>query len=239
MKSAHLTRTWANTTLDGFCFVTKRETEAAARSWIEACDRLDRPCHDDAVTAVALSNAAVGNVLLHRPAAARAAFLACEGCWHTVAASLEVRELPIAATSSSFHFRLAGRDTETFTRLRRQRYMRLCCAGHEIVRFNRLQADLNDNGAKLAARSRELQVCLTHAFGASWPEVILLSVGGDGHGKARESLYEAKAAAFNRTIETAKIPLDFWTRLECAVRLAAVLIPPIAPVSVSQTAHRG
>ena len=40
MKCERLTHIWAGTTLDGFCFMGKGQCEAAARSWVEACDLL-------------------------------------------------------------------------------------------------------------------------------------------------------------------------------------------------------
>ncbi|WP_439541349.1 hypothetical protein [Hyphomicrobium sp.] len=237
-KCERLTHVWAGTTLDAFCFMAKGQSEAAARTWVEACDLLGEHPHGDAVAAVALSNAAVGNVLLHRSAAARAAFLASEDCWRAVAATIETRELPVATTSSSFHFRLAARDTESFTRLRRKRYVQLCQAGREIARFNSLQAGLNLSTAVLADRIRDLRTCLTQAFGASCAEMALLSERDEDSGIARASLHEAKTKTFNRIVEAAKPPLDFWTRLDCAVRLAALLAPPCAGHSISQAAHR-
>lgn len=238
-KCEPLTQIWARATLDGFCFMAKGQSDAAARTWVEACDLLGEHRHGDAVAAVALSNAAVGNALLHRSAAARAAFLASEACWRAVAATIEMRELPIATTSSSFHFRLAARDTESFTRLRRKRYVQLCQAGREIARFNSLQAGMNNNAAALADRIRNLRTCLTQTFGASCAEMALLSGRDEDSEIARVSLHEAKAKAFNRIVEAARPPLDFWTRLDCAVRLAALLAPPCAGISVSQSAHRG
>lgn len=239
MKCERLTHIWAGTTLDGFSSMAEGQSEAAARTWIEACDLLGEHRCGDAVTAVALSNAAAGHVLLQRSAAARTAFLASEDCWRTVAAKIETKELPVATTSSSFHFRLAARDTDSFTRLRRKRYVQLCQAGREITRFNSLHAGLNHDASVLADRIRDLRTCLTQTFGASCAEVALLSERDEGSGIARASLPEAKAKAINRIVEAAKRPLDFWTRLDCAVRLAALLAPPCAGISVSQSAHRG
>lgn len=237
VESAQQTQAWADATLDGFRFMAEQQSEAAASAWVAAYDLLDEQHHDDAITAVALSNAGVGSILLQRSAAAQAAFLASEDCWRAVAATLEMREPPIAATSSSFHFRLAARDIEAFSQLRRRRYVQLCQAGREIARFNSLQADDDANG--LTARSGELRTCLAQAFGASCPEVAVLSEGDDEDATAGAALYDAKAKAFHRMIETAGTPLSFWTRLECAVRLAALLIPRGARGSVSRSALRG
>lgn len=237
-ESEGLTRIWAGATLDGFSFMAKDQAEAAGQRWIEARDLLGESPHGDAAAAVAQSNTAVGNILLHRSADARAAFIASDECWRAVAEMIETLELPIATTSSSFHFRLAARDTKSFTRLRRKRYAQLCQAGREIARFNSHQADLNHRAGVLAARSQELRICLTQAFGASCVEVALLSEVDEDSGIARASIYEAKSRAFNRIVEAARTPLDFWTRLECAVRLAALLIPLRAGGSFSQLVHR-
>lgn len=238
-KCERLTHIWAGTTLDGFRCMAKGQSEAAARNWVEACALLGEHEHGDAVAAVALSNAGVGNVLLHHSVAAQAAFLASEDCWRAVVAMIEMRDLPIATTSSSFHFRLAARDTESFTRLRRKRYLRLCQAGREIAQFNRLQVGPDHNAAELAARSEDLRICLTQVFGPSCAEVTLLSGQDEGSEIAHALLYEAKAKAFKRIVEAESPPLDFWTRLDCAVRLAALLVLPRAGISCSKSAYKG
>ena len=239
VKCEPLTQIWAGATLDGFRFMATGESESAARSWVDAFGLIGEHRHGDAVAAVALSNTAVGNALLDRAPDARADFLASEDCWHAVAETVEVRELPIAPTSSSFHFRLAARDPDAFTRMRRKRYVQLCQAGREIARFNSLQARSARSTPELAARRKTLRHSLTQAFGASCAELAFLSARDEGAGAAHASLYESKAKAVSRIVEAAKPPLDFWARLDCAVRLAALLMPPprAANVSASRAAR--
>ncbi len=220
-----LTLNWANATLGAFAFFAEGQNQKAAQAWIDANSLLVDGRHCIAIAAVASSNLATGKILLRRFAEARDAFRVSDQAWRALAKAIETRELPIASTSSSFHFRLAASDTNAFTRLHRKRYARLCETGWQIDRFNSLQAAPDQCPTLLTARSRELRNCLKSTFGASYAETTLLAEDNEGSTFAAPSLYEAKARALTAIIEAEGQSIPFWPRLESAVKLLALLLP--------------
>jgi hypothetical protein len=220
-----LTLKWANRTLAGFSLLAESHPVAAGRNWLEARDLLGENARCHAVAAVAHSNLAAGNVLLHRWADARTAFAQSGEAWRALAKQVDTAELPIATTSSSFHFRLAARDAASFMRLRRRRYTTLCHAGWDITRFNSLQASEEHDAAALEAGRRALRGRLLQTFGMSCVEVGLLSGDDEAAAIARAALYEAKAKAVHLLADAERPPVNFWKRLECAVKLTALLMP--------------
>ena len=224
METSHdqqLTHNWADATLEGFAFIANGQNQRAAQAWIDAHDILAGGRHCIAMAAVASSNLAAGKLLLQRFAEARDAFRVSDQAWRALAQAIETRDLPVEPTSSSFHFRLAASDTNTFTRLRRKRYAQLCETGWKIDRFNSLQAQPAADPVLLSVRSRELRNRLTSTFGASYAEAetnIGSAIAGSSH-------YEEKARACLAIVEAEKQSIPFWPRLESAVKLVALLLP--------------
>jgi hypothetical protein len=220
-----LTLNWANATLGAFAFFAEGQNQKAAQAWIDANSLLVDGRHCIAIAAVASSNLATGKILLRRFAEACDAFRVSDQAWRALAREIETHDLPIAPTSSSFHFRLAASDTNTFMRLRRRRYARLCEAGWKIDRFNSLQAEPAPSPALLAARSRELRNSLRSTFGTAYAEASLLAETNQGSAIAGSSLYGEKARACSGSIEAERQSIPFWPRLESAVKLVALLLP--------------
>lgn len=229
-----LTHNWANATLEAFAFVAKGQNQLAAQTWIDANGLLADRQHCIAIAAVASSNLAAGKILLQRFAEARDAFHVSDQAWRALAQAIEARDLPIAPTSSSFHFRLAARDTNAFMRLRRIRYARLCETGWMIDRFNSLQAEPAASPALLSARCRELRNSLKSTFGAAYAETSLLAEVNEGSAVAVSSLHEEKARARSGIVEAERQSIPFWPRLESSVKLVALLLPDCIEAGNSQ-----
>lgn len=224
METSHdqqLTHNWADATLEGFAFIANGQNQKAAQAWIDADGLLADGGHCIAIAAVASSNLAAGNILLKRFAEARDAFRVSDQAWRALAQAIKTRDLPIEPTSSSFHFRLAASDTNTFTRLRRKRYAQLCETGWKIDRFNGLMAEPAANSVLLSAHGRELRDSLTSTFGPSYAE----AEANIGSAMAGSSHYEEKARACSAIVETERQSVPFWPRLESAVKLVALLLP--------------
>jgi hypothetical protein len=223
---------WALCTIEGFRQLSRSRYQEAAENWILSLDMLVRSATCDARLASSQTNSGVGYVMLQRMSEADSILNKAEESWERVRAAVASLEIPVVSTSSSFHFRLATKNLQTFADARRQRYARLCEASLVITRFNRFLAEANlDLNGDMESCANLLKASLAEILGARSPEVRLLS-NVSGSFATRSNLladllaYAEKITEFECRRQTMTSAFsDECSNLEVAVGLTALLGP--------------
>lgn len=166
---------WADLAASGLCELADARYPAAAECWLAALAAAGQGTLIDPERAACLSNAGVACAMLGRRDDADAHFHAADHAWERASRRGEVLDVALAGRSSSFHFRLAARHTETFAGLLRARLADLCAAAGAITRFNSLVISTKRSTNSLECHASDLREQLSETFGPRCPEARLLA----------------------------------------------------------------
>lgn len=222
---------WVETTAAAFAALADGKPHEAAEGWLHAARQIETlACAP--LSAAAQNNA--GAALLLRSAWSMAAgcFERAGELWKECRDHTDGADLPITG-SSVFHLRLAMKHHDSFTALRRQRYLNLCAGAQAIVRFN---AHLEDASIAEAACTHPSTIAtLSSAFGPECVEIrILRDCTAEAPGAA---LAPQVAAAYrDKAMKLTESPLHattdvehYWTDIERAARMTVLLHPGLLP----------
>lgn len=223
---------WAAATIAGFRAMGASRYAEAAEYWLAAHRAAQSLDAQDPRRAAADTNAGLAHVLVGAQDEAEAALAAAERRWMRLLGLVETADVPLAAGSSSFQFRLASDNLEVFQDLQRKRLLRQCEAALAITRFNRLGAGLLPaTDAMVAALAALLSECL----GARAPEVRLLEAPQPSETDGADSPYADKAVELDARLgRLAAWPTDIWQLLGPAVALTGLLRPGLRAGSAAK-----
>jgi hypothetical protein len=205
---------WCDETIAGFGAMGASRYADAAAHWLVARDEFRSVAANDALAAAAETNAGVAYLLLGRTREGDAALGAAERAWQRYLDGVATSDVALSGSSSSFHLRLASRNTGAFQNAVRRRIARQCEAGLAMARFNRLLVGRTPE----VSDAHEVASLLSDVLGPRSPEVRLL------HASSHDSLYAEKAAELAARPDLSSAA-DDRRSVEIAVALTALLRP--------------
>jgi hypothetical protein len=205
---------WRDETIAGFGAMGASRYADAAAYWLSARNGLRAFAANDAFVAAVETNIGVAHLLLQRLREADEAFGEAERAWQRCLDAAATSDVELAGSSSSFHLRLASRNTGAFQNAVRRRIARQCEAGLAMARFNRLHV----GGTPATSDAHEVASLLSDVLGPRSPEVRLL------HASSGDSLYAEKAAELASRPDLMSAA-DGRRSVESAVALTALLRP--------------
>lgn len=225
---------WVETTAAAFAALADGKPHEAAEGWLRAARQIEaHACVP--LSASAQNNAGAAFLLRSAPQMAAGCFERAAQLWNQCRNHIDGADLPIAG-SSVFHLRLAMTHHESFTTLRRNRYLNLCAGAQAIVRSNaRLASTPLRVGSDASGTDRSTIASLSSAFGPECAEIrILLDCAANAPGAAPAphvvAAYRDKAKRLTESPLRANTEVEhYWANVERAARMSVLLHPGLLP----------
>lgn len=189
-------KNWRDSNVTALLALADGRAGEAARNWLQAAQLIDASPPDEPLSAMAQNNAGVALLLNAEPEHAADCFTRAAHFWDRTRVRIEASE-PELASSSVFHLRLAMKHQNTFTALRRARYLDLCEAGRRIAEFNAgIATTPRPDECRAASADQSMIAALSSAFGPNCIEIRILR-GSTDDGLAAYRDKAARLAEWN------------------------------------------